>query len=291
MRPPAGFTSQLFPLVHKFSYMVGLSAVTTAKDTAHMPLIRNYAGVNLPSLTKVNPHNTGLDIETGSICAPMSIIDKLQLELKFTLTSDAVANSIEALNFYWMPIFFSFAEKLDAADDDTGITVKTILGLITDATEEDITPLFLNTKHDVGGPQSTVVPVSTVNLTETFGILNMDTDLTAEITTWDDDQLSTALERFTNRGALKACIGKRRYIRLTANRSSKKIFINKFVPRSIRRIMPYTYMAIVVHVPSNTSSQQYFTPKTGSANISDLGIVLNCKYHEWNDQHFQDMAG
>ncbi len=292
MIPPRGFASQKYPLEHKFSYMFGLSAVTETSNSTMCVLLRNVKNVASQSSIEVNRHNTNLNIETGSVCAPMSIIDKLQLELKFSFTNDADINNIKALQFYWMPIFFSFKEKLDAKDDATTTTVEAILSLIQDTTEEDITPLYGNTKLDVGGPASTSVPLSTVHLTESaLTHLNMDTSDTQEHVAWDDVLFSKAIQRYTNRGALKACVGKRRYITLTSDRPNRRIFINKFVPKSIRRIMPYSNFIILVHLPINSTNQQFFTPKAGAGSLSELGVVINCQYHEWNSDHYQDMSG
>ncbi len=289
MIPPRGFRAEMYPLVHQFNYSMGLSLKTAAASSGYMTLVKNYKSVTDPATTLVNPHHANHDVETGAICAPMSIIDKLRLTLKFNLTEEAILAGAESAVCQWTPVFGSFKEKWDAADDSTTTTVKDILELLTDATEEDVTPLFNNTKHGVVGDSDGPHPVSTVNLVETFGILNMDTDLTSEGVTFNKKVFHDGLRYYSNKGALKAVIGSTRNVWLTRNRPMKTFYINKFVPRPIRRIMPYTYFGILIHVPLDSSPSQHYYSGAMGVNKPDIGIKGQIYYHEWNTEHEQDM--
>lgn len=287
MKPPAGFKSEVYPLRHKFWYSFGLSVQTAAQNTTYCTLVKNYKSAVNASGIVVNPHNEDYVEETGAICNKMSIIDKLSLKLDFNFTKDAGTDVLKQVNFSWFPIFFSFPEKLDAADDDTGTTVAAILELTKDATQEDVTPLFA-TKLDVTPPSDVAHPVSTVNFTEVFGTLNLTTNTTMEGVALDYDLLMNALKRYTNKGALRACIGKIRHSFVSPEHPHKSVFIKKFVPKSIRRIMPYTYMAIAVHVPLVSEFKQHYSTASPSIDLSHLGVKIMCNYHEWNADHDQD---
>ncbi len=289
--PPSGFRSRLYPLRHRFVYAVGLSAATAAENSTILTLVKNYKSASAPSTIIVNPKHASFETETGAICAKMSIIDKLKLTLKFNMTRNLITADLQhAIKFSWMPIFFSFPEKLDAQDDMTDETVSTILALTKDATEEDITPAF-STKTDTGGDSELNHAVSTANFTEVFGTLNLTTNIAMEGVPFDKDRFHQALTYYTNKGALKACIGRTRNVSLTKNFPEKTFFINKFVPRPIRRIVPYTYFGILIHVPLSIEAEQsYYSTAAIGPSIADLGVKCLVQYDEWNPDHNQDMA-
>ncbi len=290
MRPPPGFESQKFPLRHKFLNAAGLSIVTTGKNSCMFPVIRHYKGANNPSTVDVNPHNSNFVRETGAICNNMSIIDRLKIKLDFTFTLNGYTAK-SPLKCWWQPIFMSFPEKLDAADDVSGTTVAAILEIVKDATQEDVTPLYNNLKHDTTGASDRTQPVSTVNLTETFGILNMDTDLTNEGVTWDDSLMQDAMQYYTNKGALKACIGRRRFMVLSEKNPHQSYFVNKRPPKAVRRVMPYSTMLILCHVPLVSEDDQVYLATQPSASVAFVGVTMKTRYHEWHFEHNQDQSG
>lgn len=289
--PPRGFKSQQFPLRHRLVYSFGLSALTETMNTTMITLVKNYKGANVPTTIDVNPHHASFDKETGAICNPMSIIDKLNIGIRFNIPSEPGTDVIKGLSFEWTPIFFSFAEKLDAVDDFTTSTVKSILSLTSDATQEDITPTFNNTKLPVGGNSDLVHPMSTTNFTEVFGTMNMDTDTTMEAITFDNTTLKNARAYYTNKGAINSILGRTRHEHLSENRRNSRTFIKKFVPRPIRRIMPYTYFGILIHLPIDSDPEQDYMFSALTASTTHLGCKLIANYHEWHSDHNQDMTG
>ncbi len=307
MIPPRGFKTEVYPLRHRIINSFALSAVGETQNSGFITLVRSSqdAAIIAPDLINVNPHNTFYQKETGSIVQKMSIIDRLSLSLKFNLTSNAYlaqhtsgtstsevftgGDRIDHLHFTWRPIFFSFREKLDAADDDTGTTVASILGLTADDTNKDVVPLT-TTKLSTIGSSDLSTAVSTVNDTEVFGDLNMTTNLTAEDHPWDEDLFQEALMRFTNKGALKACVGRTRHVHLSHARPYKNFYIKKFVPRAVRRVMDFTFMGIQINVPiSSDITADYHATTLGAG--AHLGVKSICQYHEWNSSHNQDMTG
>ncbi len=290
LRPPPGFESEKYPLRHKLYYSFGLSAVTGTMNSTYITLVRNYKTLNAPQTIDVNPHHTNFKIETGAVCQPMSIVDRLRMDLRVQLTKLGDSDGIP-LRCSWTPVFFSFPEKLDAADEETGTTVAAILNLLKDATEEDVTPLFNNTKLDITGTSEKPQPISLINMTEAFAILNMDTDLVAEAVSWDNSVFYDALQFYTNKGALKACIGRTRHMTLDHNHNHQTFRIDKFVPRAIRRIMPYAYFGILCHVPITADQDQYYDGAGLTASKAHIAFQANISYHEWNPDFNQDMVG
>ncbi len=307
MRPPSGFESQLYPLRHRLIYSAGLSLVTTTMNSCFFTILRHTNDViaNTPKTIVVNPHNTNYVTDNGPAVQKMSIIDRLTMSLKFNMTAHCLptahvsgtstneifrGDGITHIKLTWRPVFFTFPEKLDAADDDTGTTVAAILGLTKDATFEDVVPLTTN-KLPVAGASDLSQPGSTVNIVEDFGDYNMTTNLTMEDHPWDEDLFQEAMKRYTNKGALKACVGRTRTVHLSSNRPYKTFYIDKFVPRAVRRIMPYSFFGIQIDLPTSSAIGQDYHAVVLNTSTAHVGVKMIANFHEWNSDHFQDMSG
>ncbi len=307
MKPPPGFRSELYPLRHRVIYSCGLSMLGATINSCFFTILRhtNALATNVPKKVIVNPHNSGYDDETGPAVVKMSIIDRLKFSLKFNMTANCNdtahtsglsgsevfrGDGITHIKLTWRPIFFSFPEKLDAADDDTTTTVAAILGLTKDAGAEDVVPLTTNKLPAIGASDLSQ-PISTVNLVEDFTTYNMSSNLTMEDHPWDEDLFQDAMMRFTNKGALKACVGKTRFVHLTKNNPYKTYWVDKPVPRAVRRVMPFSFMGIQINCPTTDQIDSDYHSIVLTGAVAHVGIKMIAKYHEWNADHFQDMAG
>ncbi len=288
MIPPKGFKSELYPLRHRFDYGVGLSLVQDAVNTTMCTLVKNYGAVVNPNTILVNPHNGGFEVETGAICSPMSIIDKMKLRMNFTLTEDAITDGVKSAVVQYLPIFTSFLEKLDSTDDKTTTTAKAILELTTNSTEEDVTPAF-GTKLNLGASTgSTNHPVSTANFTEVFGTLNLTTNIACEGVPWSNEDFFNATRYYTNKGAIRSMVGRMRTVKLTDTFPTKFININKFVPRAVRRIVPYSFFAMLFHCPRGIDNETPYWSGAVTTAKPQIGIKMKVTYDEWNPEHEQD---
>ncbi len=292
MIPPRGFKKELYPLRHQFSYSFGLSLLDATKNTTYCPLVKNYKTVGTAAgAIPVNPHNAGFVVETGPVCQNMSIIDKMTVDIDLAYTEDAFSSGIINFKMKWFPIFTSFGDKLDAADEKTTTTVKAILELLSDATEEDVTPIYNNAKLDTTGPAERLIPVSTVNLAETITTNNLDTSLANEGVSLDMAQLFDALKYYTNKGALKSQMGKIRTQFFSYQRNNHKhIRLQKFVPRAVRRIVPYSWFGLAFHIPLQTEIGQTYSSKLSTTGESELGVQVRVQYDEWHPDFYQEMA-
>ncbi len=292
MIPPSGFKAELYPLRHRLEFAFGLNAKTIAQSATITSFVRGSAdtAMNNPNTIEVNPHNTNFSQETGGMCHQMSIIDKINIRMQFTLTEQATDEGVKALNIRYMPIFTSFPEKLASTDTDTGFTAASVLELLSDATNDDVTPLFNNSKCPVGdGTSALNHPVSTVNDTEVFGDLNMDTNLIQEGITWDNDLFNNSLKFFTNKGAIRSMVGRQRTVHLTTNRPSQTIFINKFVPSAVRRIVSMSFFGMLFYCPVTIEIDQSFLSGVLLTSKAHVGVKVLASYHEWNVDHIQDV--
>ncbi len=297
MIPPRGFETEKYPLRHRLPFSFELGLGNGNKNTAMCQLIHSSSEMDVAASTiQTNPHNTNYEEDGGPLVRQMSIIDRMTISLKFAMTNDCnklnetasgvfTGSDLPLFSFLWRPIFFSFGEKLDAADDDTTITVAALLGLTKDDTFSDVVPITTN-KLPAGGPGELIQPVSTVNAVQVFGDFNMTTNTAMEDHVHDEDQLQAAMRRFTNKGALKACMGRTRHVTLTRSRPYKNFYLDKFVPRAVRRVVPFTSMFIQVHLPLATEvGQQYISSQSVSTTLGQLGCKITANYHEWNVEH------
>ncbi len=290
MRPPQGFESEMFPLRHRMVYRTLLEEINATQNSTILPFVKNYKTVIDATTTDVNPHHANFVTDGGAVCQPMSIIDKLTMSLTFNMTEIArETDLLGAIKFLWRPIFFSFGEKLDAADDKTTTTVAALLALTKDATEEDITPAY-GTKLDVVAAVTGNFPASTVNLAEVFGLMNLTTNTAPEGVGWDETLFQQALKYYTNKGALKACVGRTRHGMVTNNRPTQSFYISKFVPRPIRRIVPYTFFGILIHLPLMGDPAQLVQAPVPVGSGGHLGINCIVNYHEWHSDFNQKMV-
>ncbi len=310
MRPPKGFRAELYPLRHRLVHGFGLSMGADTLNTYLAPIVMFSNEMDkVADLVVVNPHNTNFEEDAGPLCRDMSIIDRMTISLKFAMTSNCEnlretsgtygangqtaavfsGDTVTSFKFLWRPIFNVYPEKLDAADDVTSTTVAAILGLTKDATFEDIVPVTTN-NLDATGPGEFNQPVSTVNAVQVFGDYNMTTDMFPEDHVFDEDLLQTALKRYTNKGALRSCLGRTRHVTLTRNRPFANFYIDKFVPRAIRRIQEYGFFGIQVHLPIETAVDQHFLSQLPS-NLAHLGCKIITNYHEWHPDYRQDAVG
>ncbi len=290
MRPPPGFKTELYPLFHNLFYSFGLSLKDSAENSTIMTFVKNYKGVNNADTITTNPHNANLDTETGAICNKMSIIENLTLSMKFTLTEDAITDGVTSVRLITMPIFTVFPEKLDSTDDVTTTTGAAILELTKDATQEDITPAFATKLSTGAGAGSLSHPVSTVNFTEVFGTLNLTTNTAMEGVPWNNNIFWKCMRNYTNKGAIKSMVGRQRTIRLTKDHPTKTVYIKKFVPRAVRRIMPYSYFGMLVHLPLDSEHEQDYYSGATTTDKPHVGVKSVCNYKEWNIDHIQEMT-
>ncbi len=307
MRPPKGYRAEEYPLRHRLEHSCALCMAVDTQNTVFLPIVMHSNEMDkVAKLVVVNPHNTSFEQDTGPLCRDMSIIDRMRISLQFSMTNncnpqiatgfspDAVSivggDAINSLTFHWRPIFNVYPEKMDAADDDTGTTVAAILGMTKDATFEDVVPLT-TTKLPSEGPSDQLLPVSTVNAVQVFGDYNMTSTLAMEDHVFDEDLLQDALRRYTNKGALRSCLGRTRHVTLSTNRPFKNFYIDKFVPRAIRRIQPYGMFGIQIHLPIASHVSQHYMSTTPTTSAGHLGIKMITNYHEWHQDFRQEAVG
>ncbi len=291
MIPPRGFRAELFPLRHRFNYGFGLNGVTATLNSSIATIVKGSAdtAMNNPNTIEVNPHNATFAEETGALCHQMSILEKIKISIRITLTEQARLDGVDSATVKYMPIFCSFPEKLASTDDRTGFTAASVLELVGDATNDDVIPLYAVKTPTVASASAVAHPMSTVNDTEVFGDMGLTTNTAMETVAWDNTLFFQAVKFFTNKGAIRSMVGKQRSVHLTSNRPTKQIFIDKFVPRAVRRVVSHSYFGMLFHYPLDSEPDQNFYSGAFSTPTPQIGIKMNVSFHEWNADHIQDV--
>jgi len=119
----------------------------------------------------------------------------------------------------------------------------------------------------------------------------MTTNMNMEEHVFDETLFQNAMRRFTNKGALKSMVGRTRHVTLTTNNPYKNFYIQKFVPKSVRRVQPFTFFGIQVHLPLDTSVTQGYNASAHTASVAHIGCKMIANYHEWNNGHYQNPEG
>ncbi len=300
MIPPRGFKAEQYPLRHRLIYSCGLDVSADTVNTVFLPIIMSSEDMDTEATAIiVNPHNELYVEDAGPLCRQMSIIDRLRISLKFNMTEanyplhETAAgvfsgDGLESFHFLWRPIFGSFDEKLNATDDDTSVTVAAMLGLTVDATQKDVVALTTN-KLSVVGQSDLLHPLSTVNAAQVVGDFNYTSTAIMEDHVWDEDLFQAMLRRSTVKGALRSFVGRTRHVTLSKNRPFQNVFINKFLPRAVRRMVPFSFFGIQIHLPFQTDVEQTYMA-TNALTSPNLGIKVIANYHEWNPEHEQGMG-
>ncbi len=296
--PPKGLKSQEHPLKHRFDYSFGLSAATTTQNSAWVSLVRHSSDATVANAKTilVHPDNSAQDVETGPLCTKMSIIQNMTIMIAM---SKSVTNNFQnPFKLSITPFFASFPEKYDVLDTDTAVTVQSVMQLTkTDplGAQGDVVPLTTN-KLPVDGNSDKSHPLSTVNLAEAFDTTyNMTTNATMEDTPFNMETLQSLLHHGSAnvKGALKAVLGRTRHYTFTNKDISGKkygglvhnVFIKKFVPRAIRRVVDCTYFGLLFHVPVEVDIDSYYADTAITASKSNIGIRVLVRYDEWNEEH------
>ncbi len=150
--------------------------------------------------------------------------------------------------------------------------------------------LAFSTKLPTTGESDLVHPTSLATFAEVFGTLNLTTNTAMEGVPHNEQRLQDAIKYYTNKGAIRSMLGRKRHVTLTTVNNHKTFFIKKFVPRPVRRIVPYSYFGIIIHLPLESDVEQTYVSTSLTASIAHLGLKAHVQFHEWNADHDQEMA-
>ncbi len=284
-RPPPGYERRDKPLQHdiKYQFYLGLQLLSDSKTM--ITYLRHTKEVIAPDLVIVNPKHANFVVESGAMCQPESIVKMATIITKFSLTRAYYTDNLKSLTIMHQNIHTQFENVLDEFDSKTGATIKSLLQLTAQTNNQDITPTFEN--DDL--PSNIDHPLSTVNKTELFSMLNLNVDAKMENVVFDIDEYWDAVRYYTNGGLLKSLTGKLKTIVLNDNKPSVTIFERKFLPKNVQFMHPYTYFGKRIVLPLATSEYQTATSDLTLAGTEHVEVKSLIRYGEWNRGFHQEM--
>jgi hypothetical protein len=235
-----------------------------------VPIIMNDDGQGAPKSYKAHPENSSFTVYRGPNCYPESRINRLFARLRCSLTKHALeTDKVPALRFGVMPIFTAFKKDLDAVDELTGAEVQDILGMQYETTDRQAYPLYDTTK---------LTEKQTGLATLHSHVPGLTTTQVLETVTFDIDDYYDALQYYTISDKLKAVQGGLKFFTLTRQHPTMEFDIK--LRSKVKRMNPYTFLGILVTIPTGHRQITTLTETTGTDN--HLEFNLDYSYHEWN---------
>ncbi len=276
--PPKGYQSTDYPLPHRYGFSLSLSGENEAKNSTIFPLFRMSEACINPEAIEVNPTNANFSEELGASIFRGSIVPKIMFHFDAWMTKGAIeTDKLRHIKLKWMPIYTSFLNSLDAADEKTGTDIESIMELQHETTNKDVYPLYTGTKLD-GVTYN--VPLNTLGYTEVFGDYGLSTNAILESVAFSDSDFYNTMQYKTNAGMLKKVVGPMRTVNLTRDRPYK-YFSNNFTAPQVKRGNPYTFCGILFHVPQGEQQGQNFASADTTA-INHINVSGGVRFDEWN---------
>ncbi len=276
-RPPRGYNRRDKPLPHDLIYDFFLGADASSKNACAVQLLGTSKISNDPKSIEVNPLNSAFAVDPGALICYDSIVEKMSILTTIGLTQAALnTDNLHHASIWHQNIFGVFEDTWDAKDEKTSATIKAILQLTVNTTDEDVRPNYDAT--DLG---STLHPLSTVTATETFSTRGLTGSAAMENVPFDIEEYKDMIHYGTNGPKLRSLTGKLKKITLTRQKPVVTIFERKFVPKAVK--YGRRYMAFIKRIifPVIGNDYQSIDP---SAVLTPAGVYVNMKirFNEWN---------
>ncbi len=276
--PPKGYQTTDYPLPHNRGFSLELHGEDETKNSCIIPLFRMSEACINPEAIEVNPTNANFAEEAGHSIFRGSIVPKVMFHFDAWMTKGAIeTDKMRHIKLKWMPIYTSFLDSLDAADEKTGTDIESILQLQHATDNKDVYPLYSSVK--LGGITSSI-GLNTLGYSEAFGDWGLSTTAVFESVAFNIGNFYDNMQYKTNAGMLKKVLGPMRTVNLTRDRPYK-YFSNNFTAPQVKRGNPYTACFILFHVDQGESQGQNFSSQD-TTNISHIYISGGSRFDEWN---------
>ncbi len=136
-----------YPRPHdmRHSWYHGLESAVVNQFTIY-PLVMYDEGLGAPSAYEAHPENSAFVQSNAANCFPESTIDFVVSEVRFAMAKGLYGtDNVNAVRGCFMPIMCSF-EDYEAVDELSSKTVKDVLELQTEATDNQGFPLYNTVK-------------------------------------------------------------------------------------------------------------------------------------------------
>ncbi len=282
-RPPRGYNQEEYPLPHYWEMQFGMGLTTSTKPiTTIIPLLRHSELAINPSIIPVNPNYPTFAEDTGVTCQPGSIIPRINFTMNVKMSQPQYAlDTIQNIMFWWQPIYMAYKRRYDAEDDESGLDVGELIEMEYETTNKSAQPIYNGTDVFSAGN----IPLSTIDDANEDGVTDwgLTTDDKLEGITLDTTVLHEHLRNATNKEMIKQVLGKRHYVNIKP-RKDYLYHSNNATNSTVKRMNPYTFCGIIIHVPINTSIEQNIRT---ISNIEHLNFTIRSSFDEWNPNFMQ----
>ncbi len=277
-RPPRGYQRDDQPLPHNLKVKFSLGMET--KNETYVPLILNDEGLVNPDAVNVNPKHASFAESDNPYCYHGSIIPKMNITIKARLSKAGVeTDKVQELEFYWMPVYTSFLNRLEAQDSKSAAQVEDILELQHETVGKSVYPIWSGTK--LTGHAGDIK----IHATPTTALMGLSTTDALESIAFSDNLFYDALQYYTNSSMLKKVIGRMHRVRVRQD----KMYVyhsNNFTNSMVKRINDYTFCGILFDLPLGTDSRQLIEAGD-TTDINHLHLSVFTRYEEWNNDFDQ----
>ncbi len=258
---------------HDWNTSFYLQAEAETKNSTILPIIMQDEGLGAPSALATNPENASFTGYGGENCFVDSEVNKTFTELTFTLTKGAIeTDKIHALTMAFMPISIAFPEDYDITDEVSTATIKGTLELTKETTDRQGFPLYTGTKLAEKFAGSATMQAGAPGLTTTQVL---------ESVAFDHEVFYDAIHYLKISEKIKTLVGGLNWITLTKTRPTKRILIKN--RPGTKRMNPYTFHGVLIHLPIGDSHKQMFD--SGDTSVIDHVLVqFRCRFNEWNQE-------
>jgi hypothetical protein len=264
----------VYPKIHNFEFGFGLSAEDTTRASTIVPyFFQDNALVDYEN-EKTNPRNDDFAISTEPNVCQGSYIPNIVLDYVMYLKPDDT--EISHLMVDRMKLFTAFDRRLDAKDKKTGATVKSIIEMQYETTDEQAYPLWNGTKlFESGGTYD-----------YSANVPGLTTDGQPEGVAFDKETFFDGIHYYSNANALKTVTGPMRSVTISEPIVPHGMSIVHYrkvvsVPSIAKFQNEYTFFGELFSVPQVGSRTQYHlaSETTGIEHLTVKGMV---RFNEYN---------
>ncbi len=237
----------------------------TTRSATIIPIIMNDDAQGDPMNFKAHPEHASWSEVPYPNCFPDSEIRNMRITLDLYIASNLSAiSSVVKLNYGL--ISCAFPEDLDALDEKSGLTLKTILELQKETTDRQVYPLWSAIDLSSSSDLHANVP-------------GLTTDQALEGVNFGDEVLRDQLRYGRVKGLIKKCMPIGFRTAMIRGRSvagyTKRLTFN-FTPSNAKFINPYTFLGLLLHCPQSVSLPVFDSSRDQPIQRGDL--TLNTEF-------------
>ncbi len=282
--PPRGYNKMQHPLPHNFSYQGIFDILDTAKDATIITLFRGSETTLDPSTIEVNPRHDNFAEDQGPTCIFDSIIPKVNLTLRASLSQAMLLdNEFAKVVIHMMPIYIAFEDSLIAKNMNSPAEseVEDILGLEHTASSYRTNPNFASKLTTRGSH-----PLSTITATDSATTWGLTTNAELESVAFNSELMYDAFQYYTNSGMLNKVVGPIKTWTLTRDRPAF-YHSDNFTNPAVKRINPYTFCAFMLWSEIPGLHSYGFASDFDATDKDTLFFNADIRFNEWNAEFDQ----